>query len=241
LAPPNWRPGTIAGSLGSAERNGWIDLLVGMINSTQVEWLSTLTALARADNKVVQLAAARTCGVATPRTVVVSHREMLPAELGDRVVVKPLGPGDFVSDEGVGHVVWSTVMDRGNRELDSLVAAPFIVQEIISAAAHLRVVTVHDRVFGGRLSADGLKTDWRRHDEAHHAFEPFAVPPHLAGRALALTRHLKVGYSSQDWIETPAGNFVFLDLNPAGQWLFLPAEVSQPVSQEIAAWLKPQS
>lgn len=47
---------------------------------------------------------------------------------------------------------------------------------------------------------------------------------------------MNVGYSSQDWVETGAGKY-FLDLNPSGQWLFLPAPVSVEVTNALAAWL----
>lgn len=239
LARPDWRPGTVAGSLPSAERNAWVDLLVGIIQASPLQWLSALPRVATTDNKVVQWAAARACGVPIPLTAVVSGVDLLPDTFAGKMIVKPLGPSDFVDHRGVAQVVWATVLDRADPILASLGAAPFLVQELIPAVAHLRVVTVNGRVFGGRLAAGGLEADWRRHDDAHHCFEPWPVPERVASLALALTAALGVGYSSQDWIETArAGGHIFLDLNPAGQWLFLPDEVARSVSREIASWLR---
>jgi hypothetical protein len=51
-----------------------------------------------------------------------------------------------------------------------------------------------------------------------------------------LAQSARVGYSSQDWI-VEGGEAYFIDLNPAGQWLFLPEPVASEVSGEIAAWL----
>jgi hypothetical protein len=45
------------------------------------------------------------------------------------------------------------------------------------------------------------------------------------------------GFTSQDWIETDRGEHVFLDLNPAGQWLFLPEQVSDSATRAIADFL----
>jgi hypothetical protein len=54
--------------------------------------------------------------------------------------------------------------------------------------------------------------------------------------ALGLAVSLGLGFSSQDWVETADG-YWFLDLNPSGQWLFLPELVAHPVTSAVAAWL----
>jgi hypothetical protein len=46
-----------------------------------------------------------------------------------------------------------------------------------------------------------------------------------------------VGYSSQDWIVTATGVSHFIDLNPAGQWLFLPNPGAREITDAIAEWL----
>jgi len=56
----------------------------------------------------------------------------------------------------------------------------------------------------------------------------------VGASALELARTLGVGYSSQDWVVARGGSF-FLDINPGGQWLFLPKPVSSEVTAAIAA------
>ncbi|HVE45526.1 MAG TPA: hypothetical protein VNA57_02100 [Acidimicrobiales bacterium] len=48
---------------------------------------------------------------------------------------------------------------------------------------------------------------------------------------------LGVGYSSQDWVVDRSGQPWFLDLNPGGQWLFLPEPAASAVTASVAAWL----
>lgn len=59
------------------------------------------------------------------------------------------------------------------------------------------------------------------------------APPSL----VTISRRLGLGYSSQDWILTPDYEEVLLDVNPAGQWLFLPESIGSEVSRAIATWL----
>jgi hypothetical protein len=132
-------------------------------------------------------------------------------------------------------VVYAKPVRRGAPELDHLAPAPFLVQERLEAERHLRVVTVNDRVWACELNARALPLDWRKDQDAHHSF----VPTHdqeVESLALAIAAAARIGYSSQDWI-IQSGTAHFVDLNPAGQWLFLPEPVASEVSAEIASWL----
>lgn len=190
----------------------------------------------RAENKLVQLAVARHLGIHTPRTCVVGHRDLIPVSFGSRVVVKPLGPGAFTSDAGDLQVVFARLLDRDTPELDALGAAPFLIQECLEPEAHLRIVTVDERAWVFLLDAPS-ELDWRENDDAHHSFRPTGNHADVSVQALAITGALDVGYSSQDWIVTRDGSVRFIDLNPGGQWLFLPESGAAEVSAAIAAWL----
>lgn len=113
-----------------------------------------------------------------------------------------------------------------------------MVQPMIDARLHLRVVTVADRCWVAELDAAGLPLDWRASAEAHSSFQ---ASDHsvVAEEAARLAVALDVGYSSQDWLIDANANAYFLDLNPAGQWLFLPDEISNAVTRHIAEWLVP--
>nr|MDT0664925.1 hypothetical protein [Micromonospora sp. DSM 115978] len=103
---------------------------------------------------------------------------------------------------------------------------------------HLRVVTVGSQAWAAALDADKLPVDWRLEDRAHDEFVAVADPASLrtCAAAVRLADQMRVRFSSQDWIDT-GSRLVFLDLNPAGQWLFLPDSVSTPVTTAIANWL----
>lgn len=68
-------------------------------------------------------------------------------------------------------------------------------------------------------------------------FRENPAPEGVHKLALQAARVCRVGYSSQDWMADHDGHWWFLDLNPAGQWLFLPAQVADRVTQGLADWL----
>lgn len=233
LATPDWRPAVDPESPSGAARAAWLTWLTGWIDAADVRWLTTLRALVRADNKLVQIATARALDIPTPQTVVATCRADI-VEFGDKVVVKPLGPDQYIVGGEARHVPAQQIAVNDLTDADMAVA-PFLYQQVLRARRHLRVVTVGSRVFVAALDAAGLPLDWREHDAAHDAFEP-ASYPRVAASAIVLAQALEVGYSSQDWIETDEDTY-FLDLNPAGQWLFLPSAVADQVTAAHADWL----
>ncbi|HEX5374957.1 MAG TPA: hypothetical protein VFW48_02255 [Solirubrobacterales bacterium] len=238
LSPPRWRRGTEAGTEQAAVRSAWSALLSAIASAAKVSWLTPLEHLFLRENKLVQAAAANRLGIQTPKTVVVSDRSQIPVALGQEFVVKPLGSSSYSGSEGVEQVVWSQLVSRDSVLLDLLPAAPFILQARLKTKRHLRVVTVSGQAWACELAADGLPLDWRRDEAAHDSFLPTSEPA-VERKALQLAATLELGYSSQDWITTENGAF-FIDLNPAGQWMFLPQEVSSAITEAIATWLNKQ-
>lgn len=234
LAPPGWHAGVELGTRRAAEAGAWLALL-GALTESGMPWLSSYWAVTRAENKLVQYAAAAEQGIRVPASAVAARPEDLPIELGDPLVLKPLGVGEFVEDE-IAHAVYARAVERTDPALVELVDAPFIAQRRIDASEHLRVVTVGHDVWSCRLEAEGLPIDWRRSDSAHSSWQP-ASSPSIENDAQRLAVRLKLGYSSQDWILDGDGVAWLVDVNPAGQWLFLPMPVATEVTNAIADWL----
>lgn len=235
LAPPLWRRGIRLGTEGAAVRGAWSALLAAIAGARGVAWLTPLERLMLRENKLLQYEAARDVGVRTAASAVVSDRALIPDALGERMVIKPLGTSQYTADDGEEKVVWAQPVERSAPTLAHLGGAPFITQERLEADRHLRVVTVRDAAWVAELDSGGMPLDWRREAVAHGSFA-VADEPAVARDALRLAAVLGVGYSSQDWI-VEAGEAVFIDLNPAGQWLFLPEEIASAVTAAIAEWL----
>ncbi len=236
LAPEGWRDGVAPEGHEAVIRSAWVSTLVTIARLPHLTWLTPLDALFAAENKLAQQAACRDLGIATPPTVLVTRSHRIPPELGEWLVVKPMAAGHFRDETGAGRVVHATEMRRSDERLELLAGAPFLVQQRIRARTHLRVVTVDRQAWVCELDATDLPLDWRANEDAHASFTPSSRPA-IASNALELAQRLDVGYSSQDWVIDASGTASFLDLNPAGQWLFLPAEITRQATSAIASWL----
>lgn len=234
LAPATWRTGVISESVEAAEKASWLSLVTAVIRSLDVTWLTHLDAIAAAENKMYVHAVAATIGVTTPRSVITSSPASIRNRLRDPLVIKPLVSGHFQQD-GYGWNVFAHKTMSADLN-DGLAQAPFLVQEQIQAVRHLRVVTVNDHIWTTAITAARFPVDWRSQAQAHESFTATQEPDALVDAAMSVAQSLNLGYSSQDWIDT-GESFVLLDVNPGGQWLFLPSEVTTSVSQKIGRWL----
>jgi hypothetical protein len=234
VAPQDWFVGVVSESKDAAIRTSWLTLLTALIRSYPIEWMSELDSIAAAENKLVMGARARTLGVSMPATLVTNNKASVDRSFADTMIVKPLGPGHYFDGE-TPFSVFAEEMDPARITDADLREAPFLLQRRIEASAHYRVVTVDSSVFVACLDATGLPADWRKVPAAHHNFVA-QQEPELERQAISVARVLHLGYSSQDWIRE-GQQFHLLDVNPGGQWLFLPPEVGDSVSDAIAGWL----
>ena len=63
------------------------------------------------------------------------------------------------------------------------------------------------------------------------------LPSDLDSKILALMDALALQYGAIDFVLTPDSGYVFLEINPNGQWLWLDDMLSLGISSEIAEWL----
>ena len=73
-----------------------------------------------------------------------------------------------------------------------------------------------------------------RIDIASARIEAVALPPDIETLVRALTRRLGLVYGAIDMRLAPDGRYVFLEINPAGQWLYIEVVSGQPIAVTMA-------
>ena len=233
LSPPDWEDGVEIGTHDAAAMAAWLSLLAVLLRHPDAEWLTGLDKMNAAENKVSQYITASRIGLPVPAAMV-TNSAAEAARCAPELIAKPLGPGHFKTDDGDWRTVFTDVFDPFSTDGELLSGPPFIVQQQVQAVSHKRVVTVDDRAWVFSLAGDDLPVDWREEARAHREWTSQSNAS-LEKDALVLANAMGVGYSSQDWIETAEG-LQFVDLNPAGQWLFLPDPGAGEISEAIAQW-----
>lgn len=233
LAPDGWLESIDSPGVEGVSRAAAVSALAAIARDDRFKWLTILDHIGGAENKPYQYRRIAAAGVPIPDWIVTTDRHAVP-DAGSWVA-KTLGPGSFIDGDGNGRVVPTRIVDISDR--DTIARVPFILQRLIEARAHARVITVNDKAFSATLPAADLPLDWRMSPTGHYGFTPRPAPERIHRLAVLAAAHTRVGYSAQDWIQDSAGDWWFIDLNPAGQWLFLPNEIAAPVTAAIARHL----
>ncbi len=74
-------------------------------------------------------------------------------------------------------------------------------------------------------------------DIANARIEATQLPGDVEARLRDLMRRLGLVYGAIDMRRTPDGQYVFLEINPAGQWLFVETFSGQPITASLARLL----
>jgi glutathione synthase/RimK-type ligase-like ATP-grasp enzyme len=122
--------------------------------------------------------------------------------------------------------------------LDNVRYAPVIFQEYVEAVYDLRVTVVGDRVFAAAIHSQETEypVDFRM-DIANARIEPAELPDDVVAQLRDLMARLGLVYGAIDMRLTPEGRHVFLEINPAGQWLFVEDATGQPMAAALAELL----
>ena len=107
--------------------------------------------------------------------------------------------------------------------LDTIRLAPGFFQEYIPKRVELRVTIIGNDIFTAELHSqvhEETRYDWRHYEVEVPTYE-HQLPVEIAEKCLALTKAYGLHFSTSDMILTPDGRYVFLEMNPNGQFLWV--------------------
>ncbi len=196
----------------------------------------------RRNSKPLQHAAAVQVGLETPDTLYTNDPEEIRRFLrrqGGRIVYKPLfTPLWKVADEYLSP--YTNVVTEETLVEDALLrAAPGIFQALVPKAWELRITVMGHHVLGARVlsqETESGRLDWRK-SYAELRMEPCEIAADLAERCIALLARLGFVFGCFDFVVTPEGRTVFLEVNQMGQFLFVEEYTGLPLLDAFAELL----
>jgi glutathione synthase/RimK-type ligase-like ATP-grasp enzyme len=216
--------------------NEWNEAINGLWLLLEVPWCNPPGPDEIAGRKAWQLRVASEIGLTVPRTLITSD------PIAARTFIEGRGDGRTIFKTfSATHQVWREtrlVREAEMEMLDAVRVAPVIFQEYIEAEADLRVTVVGDRIFPAAI--DARATDYPvdfRMSLGQASTTATDLPADVVARLRALMDRLGLVYGAIDLRRTPAGDHVFLEVNTAGEFLFIEQRTGQPITQALADWL----
>ncbi|MBK9264116.1 MAG: MvdC family ATP-grasp ribosomal peptide maturase [Polyangiaceae bacterium] len=208
---------------------GLLDLLSG------VPWIDPIDVNRCAENKTRQLAIAQSVGLEIPPTLITADpaaaARFYDEHAGD--VVTKLQNSLGYSMKGGGGFPTRRLSRADLGSLESLRQCPMMFQRFVPKAKELRIAWVNGMAFVGALAGAACGVDWR-YDAKDAPWETLALPEHVHTRLSALMNRLALRQGAIDLILTPSGDYVFLEVNPHGEWGMLEKDLGLPIGEAIA-------
>jgi glutathione synthase/RimK-type ligase-like ATP-grasp enzyme len=231
IAPHLTRPSHRAFAYNEAQ-----EAVAGLWQTLDVFWMNHPTRDEVAARKAYQLKVAVASGLEIPRTLISNDPDEVRRYLDERGSQETIYKS-FSATE----LEWRETRLVGTDELtvlDQVRHAPVIFQEYVPAVVDLRVTVVGDDFFAAGIHSQDTRyrVDFRI-DMNRASIEAHSLPGDVESGVRDLMRRLGLVYGAIDMRLTPDGRYVFLEVNPAGQWLFIEGRTGQPISAAVARTL----
>lgn len=193
-----------------------------------------------AENKQLQLKVANQLGLDIPATLITnSATEVRFFARNFSAVVSKMqyAFSIYEGDEDEYQVYTHKWMPNELKELEGLEFSPMIFQEYVTKDYELRATIVGDQIFCGKIpsqQSQNGQADWRKDTSLVYEIEPYELPADIQIKLLHLMDYFKLNYGAIDLIRTPEGKYVFLEVNPVGEFSWLDSVFDHQISEAIA-------
>lgn len=199
-------------------------------------YVSHPQAIARAEYKPAQLAAATREGFNVPATLITSdpsHAKSFATE--QPTIYKPLHAGAYeVNGEPAG--IWAAPVDPGGMD-DTVGRCAHLFQARIPKTSDVRAIVVGERVFCARITAPPGVVDWRA-EYRNLSYEPIPCPHDIQRALHRFLAGFGLNFGAFDFALSADDAWWFLECNPNGQWAWLEDAARLPITTAVADLLE---
>lgn len=195
-------------------------------------------------SKMLQLALARELGMRIPNTCFANTRAAFDelAQCHQQLSLKSLeGSSIFVGGEQeyVFYSQKASVEAVMQQPEDAFRQTVCFIQNYIEKQYELRVTVCCNDIVACKIDSQAQsnetgKIDWRQGYEHDLKHEIVSLPEHIRSFCKEFLKRMHLNFGCFDFIVTPDNEYVFLECNPNGQWLWIEFITGFDISQIIA-------
>ena len=137
-------------------------------------------------------------------------------------------------------VFTTPVSTKDVKNINSVKYAPTLLQEYIPKKIEIRATIFGNKIFAAEIHSQQnplTKDDWR-HCNANVDYLPHILPKKIEQLCFRLVHGFGLVFGAIDLILTPQGKYVFLELNPNGQWIWIEKLTGLPMINALVNLLE---
>jgi glutathione synthase/RimK-type ligase-like ATP-grasp enzyme len=206
----------------------------GLWQSSQAFWVNNIAQEETASHKPWQLHLARQLGLTVPETFMTNSPE-------EARQFWQQYPGEIVYKAfHAGHDAWRETRLLQPREeslAETIRLTPVIFQRYVPAVYDLRILLTGELVFAAAAAIQQGEYPIDVRMNRNMPYAPHTLPPDIIQKLQALMKHLNLEYGAVDMRLTPDGDYVSLEINPNGEFLYVEQETGLQISRALAEHL----
>ena len=221
-------------------RSEWNRCLYGLYAFLRnVFWMNPIYKSSLADNKYFQFDIARSVGFNVPDFISSNDAGKLREFASDgAVAIKFMTQDIFKAESGEFHGIYVNKIsvkdldDFGNQSEN-----PITLQKYIEKDFEVRHTFVSGNHYSCKIESQKssrANVDWRRYDVARTPHSIIYPPNQILMQIESIMDRLGLSYGAFDFIVDKAGCWWYLEVNSAGQWLWIEDLLGLPISRSIA-------
>jgi len=209
-------------------------------------WIGNPLVDISAQSRLLQHSVANKLGIRCPKTLYSNDSVALKnfAREFNYLCIKTIDRDSITLDDYYISFGGSRIPSESLLEMDkdALELTISYLQEYIEKQFELRITVVCDNVFACKLDSQELpedkgKIDWRDGLFEGLKHEKYELPKYVEEFCIHYLKEMNQTFGAFDFIVTPENDFVFLECNSNGQWLWIELETGMNISGAIASQL----
>ena len=209
-----------------------ISLINGIADDFEGKVLTRPCILRKTENKTFQLLYALRNGLIIPKSYIGNDKEAVAQCLNNgKSIIKPLTTGKVKKCDGIELFQTNYICEIQN----DISLTPLYVQSYQEKKYEVRVTCINDSIFAVRIDSED-KLDWRKNYAGIH-YSIIDCPIEVKNCCLNMMRDLGLIFGAFDFIVNLNDEWVFLEVNPNGQWLWLEQILNISISRGIVQYL----
>lgn len=207
------------------------------LSLSHAKWINPMFATQIAERKLYQLKLAHKFGLLTPHTLV-TNSSILASDFlksNKSSIIKPISNGLQILKDNTYSIYTSEIETNFFEayENETIFDTPVLLQERIQNQFDIRVIIIGESIFSVSINKhDKDEVDWRK-PEIEKEYRLIELPKELENKLILYHKHLDLVYSAIDLIQTQDNQFVFLEINPVGEWVWLENELGLNISEKL--------
>lgn len=202
-------------------------------------------------NKLLSLKTAERAGLDIPETIITNDKnELLNFYYShSKIVIKPIRDSMPFYKDGKTYSLYTEILELETIDKTKEFFFPILAQENIEKDYELRIFYLDDEIFSMAIFSQGdIKTevDFRKYNfEKWNRCVPYNLPNQISEQIKTFMSKMEMNTGSIDMIVTKDKRYVFLEINPVGQFgmVSFPCNyyLEKKVAEKLIQWDKTEN